>query len=47
MAADSATTIEARDEHEGPAYISPTVDFLVLAVLTGAVALACAAVIIP
>lgn len=47
MATDSAATIEARNEPERPAYISPTVDFLVLTVLTGAVALACAAVIIP
>lgn len=47
MATDHAAALDADSTPEGEAYISPTADFLLLATLTAAVSLACAAVIIP
>lgn len=44
MATDHATSVETDAQRE--AYISPTVDFVLLATMATAVALACAAVII-
>ena len=47
MATDHAASLEADAAADGDAYISPTADFLLLATLTTAVALACAAVVVP
>lgn len=47
MATDHVASLETDATPEGEAYISPTADFLLLATLTTAVGLACAAVITP
>lgn len=47
MATDHAASLEADATADGEAYISPAADFLLLAALTTAVALACAALIVP
>lgn len=46
MATDHAASLEADAPADGEAYISPTADFLLLASLTTAVALACAALFV-